>query len=157
MGMLSSKTPGAWLTWVSFNANSYFPTPELRNQQWWKPGKYTFQKTCQGMAIQVVPRTEFEKHCSPFLRMVLTTYYTTKEENQQQAAICRLLDIIIANKCLFFFVVFCPFRVTPVAYGDSQARGRIGAVAAGLCQSHSNARSKPCPRPTPQLTATRDP
>ena len=27
----------------------------------------------------------------------------------------------------------------PVAYGGSQARGPIGAVATSLCQSHSNA------------------
>ena len=46
----------------------------------------------------------------------------------------------------FFFFFFCAFffRATPKAYG-SLARGRIGAVAAGLCQSHSNARSEPCP------------
>ena len=30
----------------------------------------------------------------------------------------------------------------PVAYGSSQARGRIGAEAAGLHQSHSNTGSK---------------
>ena len=41
----------------------------------------------------------------------------------------------------------------PAAYGSSQARGRIGAVAASLCQSHSNAGSEPRLQPTPQLTA----
>ena len=35
---------------------------------------------------------------------------------------------------LFLFV----FRATPVAYGSSQARGRIGAAAASLCHSHSS-------------------
>ena len=46
---------------------------------------------------------------------------------------------------IFFFLsfVFCPFRAAPVAYGGSRARGLIGAVAAGLHQSHNNARSKP--------------
>ena len=39
-----------------------------------------------------------------------------------------------------------------MAHGGSQARGPVGAVAAGLRQSHSNARSKPCLQPTPQLT-----
>ena len=53
---------------------------------------------------------------------------------------------------LFFF-----FRATPVAYGGSQARGRIGAVATGLRQSHSNAGSEPCLQPTPQLIAALDP
>ena len=35
------------------------------------------------------------------------------------------------------------FRSTPMAYGDSQARDQIRAVATFLCQSHSNTRSKP--------------
>ena len=44
-----------------------------------------------------------------------------------------------------------------MAYGGSQARGLIGAVAASLRQSHSNVGSEPRLRPTPQLTATLDP
>ena len=55
----------------------------------------------------------------------------------------------------FFFFVF--FWATSAAYGGSQARGRIGAVATGLRQSHSNSGSKPRLQPTPQLTATPDP
>ena len=43
------------------------------------------------------------------------------------------------------------------AYGGSQARGRIGAVAASLRQGQSNAGSERCLRPTPQLRATPDP
>ena len=43
------------------------------------------------------------------------------------------------------------------AYGGSQARGLIGATAAGLHHRHSNAESKPGLRPTPQLTAMPDP
>ena len=39
-----------------------------------------------------------------------------------------------------------------MAYGGPQARGLIGAVAAGLGQSHSNTGSKPSLQPTPQLT-----
>ena len=44
----------------------------------------------------------------------------------------------------------------PAAYGGSQARGLIGAVATGLRQSHSNAGSELRLQPTPQLTATPD-
>ena len=40
--------------------------------------------------------------------------------------------------CLFFFFFFCLFRAAPTAFGGSQVRGHIGAVAAGLHQSHSN-------------------
>jgi len=59
-----------------------------------------------------------------------------------------------------FFFFFCLFAIswaTPAAYGGSQARGPIGAVAIGLCQSHSNAGSELHLQPTPQLTATPDP
>ena len=38
-----------------------------------------------------------------------------------------------------FILFFDLFRATPTAYGGSQASGRIRAVAAGLCQSHSKA------------------
>ena len=56
--------------------------------------------------------------------------------------------------CLSF--VFLPFSwAAPAAYGDSQARGRIRAVATGLCHSHSNARAEPHLQPTPQLTQCR--
>ena len=54
-------------------------------------------------------------------------------------------------------VLVLRFQATPMAYGGSQARGRMGATAAGLHQSHSNTGSEPCLQPTPQLTATPDP
>ena len=58
---------------------------------------------------------------------------------------------------LFIYFGLCPFRATHVAYGGSQARGLIGAEAAGLYHSHGNARSEPCLRPTPLLTAMLEP
>ena len=65
---------------------------------------------------------------------------------------------IILYWVFFFFLVFvCGWVGAPVAYGVSQTRGPIGAVAAGLHQSHSKGGSKLCLRPTPQLTATLDP
>ena len=70
---------------------------------------------------------------------------------------------LIHNVKFFFFVFFWFVVVVvaiswaaPAAYGGSQARGRIGAVATGLRQSHSNAGSEPRLQPTPQLTATPD-
>ena len=50
----------------------------------------------------------------------------------------------------FLFFVFCLFRAALVACGGSQAKGQIGAVAASLCHSHSNAGSEPQLQPTPQ-------
>jgi len=44
-----------------------------------------------------------------------------------------------------------------MACGDFQARGLIRAVAASLCQSHSNARSELHLRAAPQLMAMPDP
>ena len=42
----------------------------------------------------------------------------------------------------FLFVSY--FRAAFEAYGGSQARGPIGAVAASLYHSHSDAGSEPC-------------
>ena len=57
----------------------------------------------------------------------------------------------------FFFFFFCLFRVIPSAYESSQAMGRIGAVAASLCHSHSKTRYQLRLQPTPQLTVLPDP
>ena len=51
----------------------------------------------------------------------------------------------------FFFFFFLLFWATPMAHGISQARGQIGATAAGHSHSRSNMGSKLCLRPTPQL------
>ena len=37
-----------------------------------------------------------------------------------------------------YFIYLCLFMAAPTAYGSSQARGQIRAVAAGLRRSHSN-------------------
>ena len=67
--------------------------------------------------------------------------------------LCWLIVLLFVS--LKFF--FCLLRVTPVAYGGSQDRGLIRATAAGLHQSHSNARSEPHLQPTVKLKTTSDP
>ena len=57
------------------------------------------------------------------------------------------------GKNLFFLL----FRAAPVAYRRSQARGLIGAAAAGLHHSHSKWESEPPLGPIPQLLAMLDP
>ena len=60
---------------------------------------------------------------------------------------------------ILFFIFWSFFAISwaaPAAYGGSQARGWIGAVATGLRQRHSNAGSEPRLQPTPQLTAMPD-
>ena len=54
-------------------------------------------------------------------------------------------------------IIILLFRAAPAAYGGSQARGLIRAIATGLHHSHSNTGSKPHLQPTSQLTAILDP
>ena len=58
---------------------------------------------------------------------------------------------------IIIIIIFCLFKAAPTAYGGSQARGGIRAVAASLCYSHSNVGYELHLQPTPQLTATLDP
>ena len=73
----------------------------------------------------------------------------------QRHILSQLLCLLSHCWVFFFFLVFS--RATLVAHGGPQARGLIGAVVAGLHQSHSNAGSEPRLRPTPQLMTTPDP
>ena len=65
-----------------------------------------------------------------------------------------LLWILSSFFCCCCLFAFC--SAVPAAHGGSQARGPVGAVAAGLRQSHSSTGSEPRLRPRPQLTATPD-
>ena len=65
------------------------------------------------------------------------------------------MDLLLGY--IFFFCLFAFSWAVPAAYGGSQARSLIGAVAMGLRRSHSNAGSEPSLQPTPQLTAMPDP
>ena len=60
------------------------------------------------------------------------------------------LCVVLTKGNWIFCFIFCflLFRAAPVAYGVSQARGQIGATAAGLHHSHSNTGSEPHLRPT---------
>ena len=51
---------------------------------------------------------------------------------------------------LYLFIYFHLFRATPMIFGGSQARGRIGAVAASLHHSHNNVGPEPHLQYTPQ-------
>ena len=66
------------------------------------------------------------------------------------------LDMFFLFVCFLF--VFLPFLgLLPRHMEVPQARGPMGAVVAGLRQSHSNAESELHLQPTPQLMATPDP
>ena len=67
-------------------------------------------------------------------------------DNGGSLACCATRELLDSIFILFYFI-FCLFRAVPAACGGSQARGLIGAVAASLHHSYSNARSEPylCP------------
>ena len=89
------------------------------------------------------------RDCSNFILLLVAVPFC------QNHLVLLLLLLLLLLLSLF---VFLPFPwAAPAAYGGSEARGRIGAVAAGLRQSHSNAGSELHLPPTPQLTATLDP
>ena len=64
-----------------------------------------------------------------------------REGKKSRFRICYWRDAKRKTEFSLFFVFF--FRVTPVAYGGSQARGLIGATPAALCHTHSNADPSP--------------
>ena len=84
---------------------------------------------------------------------------TVSETEGRERERGKSLQSFVLSVCLFvcLFCLFFFFLAAPMAYGVSQARGRIGAIAASLRHSHFNVGSEPCLRPTPQLTATLDP
>ena len=70
---------------------------------------------------------------------------------------CLYMPLVFIFYFYLFFFAFCFFRAAPAAYGGSQAWGPIRTVAAGLHQSHSNARSESRLQSASQLTTTPDP
>ena len=104
-----------------------------------------------------------------FMALQKITFIFRKTGNAQQFP---HLSIIFPNSFLWrqgcgflkfsrlicaLFIYLLLFRATPAAYGSSQARGLIGATAAGLHHNHSNMRSEPRLRSTSQLMAMLDP
>ena len=82
---------------------------------------------------------------------VIHSFFKMAGEGQKILMGLEGTDVSYAVQLSFFL------RAAPMTYGGSQARGLIGAAAAGLCQSHSNAGSEPSLQPIPQLMATPDP
>ena len=93
-------------------------------------------------------------HCSDSAGSL--TYCTTRELQSIHSLINYLLTVE-SSFFIFYFYFFAISWAAAEAYGVSQARRLNEAVAASLHQSCSNAGSKLCLRPTPQLTATPDP
>ena len=88
--------------------------------------------------------------------LLLSLWFTTQLEVSFPFLSFPFLSRILFFFFFFFFCLLVFSRAAPEAYGGSQARGIIGALATSLRQSHSNAGSDPRLQPTPQLTATPD-
>ena len=74
--------------------------------------------------------------------------------------ICFLNNFHLQHTAVLIIFTMCFFllsRAAPAAYGYSQARGRIGAVATGLGHSHSNSRSELPLSLIPRLMPTPNP
>ena len=66
---------------------------------------------------------------------------------------CIWQSVRTVRKEVFCLFVCLFFRIESMAYGNSQAKCRIGAAAASLCHNHSNVGSEPHLWSTPQLMA----
>ena len=93
-----------------------------------------------------------------FHRQCLSNFLNQQTVLKGQWDVSKYFHMPTGFFCLFVCLVFFAISwAAPTAHGGSQARGVIGAVAAGPRQSHSNARSEPHLQAKPQLTATPDP
>ena len=76
-----------------------------------------------------------------------------------QLIVCASLFLLSGSSFLCVCVCVCVLAISWASlrvYGGSQARGRIGAIAASLPQSHSDVGLEPRLQFTPQLMATPD-
>ena len=88
---------------------------------------------------------------SKYLALSHTLYTQESQDNNDTTTIH---NNITENSGCFFFPPL--FRVAPEAYGSSQARGQIRAIAADPHHSHSHTGLEPYLWPTSQVTATLD-
>ena len=97
-------------------------------------------QVCQSGGLSLAYRTKCLQHseCS----MMDPTYCSLLLHMPAQGIIYPEIPDTPHNFLPPCFCLFIYFRAVPKAYGISQARGRIGAAAASLHHSHSNAGSQ---------------
>ena len=98
----------------------------------------------------------YVKYVGYFIILTANTITSINSTTNLTRKICKCWEVTKAHSN-FFSSILCLFRATSWHMRSSQARGRIGAAAAGLCHSHSNLGSEPCLWPTPQVTSMPDP
>ena len=161
-----------WVSWLyPLQLNSEIVTDIGRNKEW-KHGDggrregailSSRQKCCQDyMVTRRCPRAICNWNTEVTAVQILHLSKIHRPRKKSRKIFIKLFTVAIIMEfqeiliSFYFYLFICIFRVTPAAYGGSQARDWIRAAAASLCHSHSNAESEPGLRPTPQLMATPD-
>ena len=109
------------------------PLPRMRQglTKWgWECGYQCWEAACTHTFAQ---RGKAIAH-DIFLVSVYPKYYMKHTYTKNLSRIQFIIIIIV--------IIFCFSRAALVAYGSSQARGQIGAEAAGLHRNHSSSGSK---------------
>ena len=99
------------------------------------PGKLYFEEEMKFLLLL---------YCQCMCQIVVSCGIKTMEGGLDKSWKGRLKRNWVLNDVFLFCFVLFFFRAVPRAYGSSQARGQLGAVAAGLCHRHSNTRSELC-------------
>ena len=154
----SLGTVASWFPWDLVWTEEFFLLILSSQDTSYKPGEFNFFKLennwftvlYQFLLYSIMIESYIYVHS--FSHII---FYPGLSQETEYSSLC--YTVVRHCHSFFFFFVFDSFRAEPVAYGGSQVRGLIGAVAYGLCHSHSNARSKLHLWPTPQLMATLDP
>ena len=148
---ISCSCPGAWQAGGS-NGNSDHRDPikpgALQNQAYAHTSGQQGKGDLSCLAPSQIPWIGWYAHKNPRSRRVKLNRFWCSQKFMSRRRISVLVGI-------FFFFSF--FRSAPATYKRSQARGKIGAAAAGLHHSRSNAGSELHLQPMPQLMATPEP
>ena len=83
----------------------------------------------------------------------LTSGIIPSEKYSPQEANYKRLSCVVPNRSFFIYFIkkffFCLFMAAPMAYGISQATGRIGAIVPRLKGSNRSCSRRPTPQPQP--------
>ena len=121
----------------------------------WLFGLFYIQKAC-GWRVEILVKRYLSPHGRPHIPFQKPGHILL-ERGRNDTSLHGCGHGVRESSYYFFFPFCLFFRATPVAHGNSQAKGRTGATAVGLPHSHSNEESSLCLRPIPQLTAMPNP
>ena len=151
-GLFSAEALSCWTTWGVFPVKTpidparprhLFGTVPLGDLRGCLPGSRP-QKDPKENPVLNVKAVPF---CSMHgvIREMLTPSVTAgkRSERRREGDAVTLRFVTEKTTICHFLLSFLLFRAAPVAYGGSQARGPIGATAAGHSHSNSNTGSKP--------------